>query len=257
MNLRTLRPIGLLALALGFFTPQAQAQEPIIQEILVSVQDTNSKAIIAELRDGDTLRLRPGDRVRLRLVAVPQNQNRSRHYPEGSYELQNPAGSVSLDNNPERGSAVVTAHRQPNRNVTPLIRYVVTRKMRMDQRLYRGTLYVSVENNATVQPTPQPPVVQPPRPEDLPGITLFEHQDFRGRSETFYTDDNRLNDNSGVRQDMASSVRVDPGCRVVLYEHPDYDGRAAVLTEDEVDLSRTRVGNDSVSSLEVRCDSRR
>jgi hypothetical protein len=259
MYLKTVRSFAVLALAAGFLAPLAQAQEANIKEILVSVQNLDSKEIVAELREGDTLRLQVGDRVRLRLVAEPQGNNHSRHYPEGSFELHNDAGLVTLDNNPERGSAVVSAVKAVSRNkpdAVPFIRYVVTRPLKMDPRYIKGTLYVAVEAPVT-QPTPAPPVVQPPpRPQDLPGITLYEHQDFRGRADRYTASDVNVNNNL-IGADAASSIRVDPGCKVTLYEHPNYQGRATVFTQDETDLGRTRVGNDSVSSVLLDCSGAR
>lgn len=88
------------------------------------------------------------------------------------------------------------------------------------------------------------------------GVTLYEHANYRGRSETFYGDDARLGNNF-IRQDGASSVRVDPGCIVTLYEHDGYRGRSTTLRHDEPNLRETWVGNDRVSSLRVECRSRR
>lgn len=88
------------------------------------------------------------------------------------------------------------------------------------------------------------------------GVTLFADEDFRGRQEKFYADDYNLEDNP-IRNDSASSVRVDPGCRVTLYGDASFRGRAATLDRDARALSYTEVGNDKVSSLRVECDDRR
>ena len=71
-------------------------------------------------------------------------------------------------------------------------------------------------------------------------------------AETVYGDDPRLRNNF-IRQDGVSSVRVDRGCVVTLYEHDGFRGRSTTLRRDNPDLRSTWVGNDSVSSLEVSC----
>lgn len=85
------------------------------------------------------------------------------------------------------------------------------------------------------------------------GVTLYEHDSFRGRHETFYGDDANLRDNS-VGNDRVSSVRVAPGCTVTLYQHADYQGFSTTLRHDAAELGSSAVGNDAVSSIEVRCD---
>lgn len=84
------------------------------------------------------------------------------------------------------------------------------------------------------------------------GVTLYEHVNYQGRSETFLRDDPRLTNNF-IRQDGVSSARVAPGCVATLYEHSDYGGRSTTLRRDEPDLRGTLVGNDKVSSIRVAC----
>ncbi len=52
---------------------------------------------------------------------------------------------------------------------------------------------------------------------------------------------------------MASSVDVSPGCVVTLYELPGYRGRSTDFHERDNNLKNTSVGEDTVSSLRVRC----
>ncbi len=85
------------------------------------------------------------------------------------------------------------------------------------------------------------------------GVTLYADDDFRGTPEKFYDHDPRLDDNR-IRNDSASSIRVDPGCRATLYEHASFQGRAFVATGEIRSLRNTPVGNDSVSSLRVECN---
>lgn len=243
--------MALTALAVLAVTGAATAQYPPIAEIQISVQDIKTKEILGTYSDGGTLRLSPGDQVRLRLVAIPRNDNRNPHYPSGTFQLNNSGSNVVLDVNAERGSAVLKVLRMgTSASQNPFIRYNVTERIPMAKGIEKGVL--NVELREQVSPV-APPVVQPEPPAGEPlGVTLFEHQDFRGRSQRFTADDPQLN-NDFLRQDMASSIRIDDGCKVTLYEHPNYQGRATVLTQDEVDLRNTRVGSDTVSSLEVDC----
>ncbi len=87
------------------------------------------------------------------------------------------------------------------------------------------------------------------------GVTLYENEDYRGRSEFFTEDDPRLADNR-IGNDRASSIKVDRGCHVTLYQDERFKGDSAVLEDDEPSLDETRVGNDSASSLTVRCAGR-
>ena len=98
---------------------------------------------------------------------------------------------------------------------------------------------------------------EPGRGRERLGVTVYTDTGFRGRSETFYGGDRDpdLRDNP-IRADRVSSVRVDPGCRVTLWEHNDYDGRSTLLTDDAPELDATGLGNDAASSLEVVCDRR-
>ncbi len=85
------------------------------------------------------------------------------------------------------------------------------------------------------------------------GVTLYEDGNFRGRQETFYADDPGLHNNP-IRHNTASSVRVAPGCHVVLYRRPFYLGRSTALDGDVANLRESQVGNDAVASLRVYCN---
>ena len=58
--------------------------------------------------------------------------------------------------------------------------------------------------------------------------------------------------NTAIGNDRRSSLRVAPGTRVLLYSDVDYRGACQVFTGDVWNLSLTRIGNDSVSSLRFR-----
>lgn len=84
------------------------------------------------------------------------------------------------------------------------------------------------------------------------GVTLYEREDFRGRSEFFHQDDPRLSDNS-IGNDRVSSIEVDRGCQATLFEDERYKGDSVVIEDDARSLRGTRVGNDRASSILVRC----
>ena len=85
-------------------------------------------------------------------------------------------------------------------------------------------------------------------------VTLYEHPDFRGDSESFTGDVGSLL-GSRIGDDRVSSVRVAPGCTVTLYEHPDFRGARTILRGDAGRLAGTEVGDDRASSIRVLCAS--
>src|SRR5262249_20339371 len=87
------------------------------------------------------------------------------------------------------------------------------------------------------------------------GVTLYEAKDFRGRSQTFFSDAPDLR-GSIIGDDTASSVRVAPGCQAILYADPGFHGRSMAVTSDVSSLSGSSVGNDKVAALRVRCEGR-
>ena len=84
------------------------------------------------------------------------------------------------------------------------------------------------------------------------GVTLFEHPDYGGSSQSFGADVARLG-STAIGNDRASSVRVAPGCTATLYRDADFRGRVTVLRGDTRHLAGTDAGNDAVSSLRVEC----
>ncbi len=87
------------------------------------------------------------------------------------------------------------------------------------------------------------------------GVTVYEHANFGGRSETFRYDDPDLRDNP-IGQDRITSVIVSPGCRAELFQDVGYRGRSTVVFGG-TNLGHTEVGNDRVSSIRVACLNRR
>ncbi len=78
------------------------------------------------------------------------------------------------------------------------------------------------------------------------GITVFDDQNFRGRSATFRQDVPNL-EPLGIN-DRISSLRVGPGEQWEVCEHANYQGRCVVVSGAEPDL-RTNRWNDLISSM--------
>jgi hypothetical protein len=125
-----------------------------------------------------------------------------------------------------------------------------------------GTGWVSMQQagfdicgSGSTQPPaqPQPPAPQPPQQPQpaLPSnaIRLYEHADQGGAFEDFTGSDTDLRDNR-IGNDHASYVWVPSGWRVALYSDINYRGTCQEFT-GSTNLPGTKVGNDTVSSLEV------
>ncbi|MDY7095945.1 MAG: beta/gamma crystallin-related protein [Acidobacteriota bacterium] len=251
--------VALFAMLCGIATPTAEAQDnnPAISELRIAIQDMATKEQRGYVNPGEVLTLEVGERVRLRMVAIPAGAHRAPRYPSTRFGELAGVNRVNLSKvDPREGSAIleaVSTEHRPNPGATTLIEYELLEPVNIRKGMLKGTITVEVIESRNARPV-DPPVTRPDRP-GRDGVTLYEHQRFGGRSETFYEDDPRLNDNQ-IRQDTASSVRVPQGCRVFLFEHPNYEGKSTVLEADIYDLTGTRVGNDSVSSLRIECDGR-
>lgn len=89
-------------------------------------------------------------------------------------------------------------------------------------------------------------------PANQRGAMLYRDRDGRGPSQFFNRDVPDLERTRfGAR--MASSVDVSPGCVLSLFEGPFYKGRRTEFRERDNNLKNTPVGEDSVSSLRIRC----
>ncbi|HVS64337.1 MAG TPA: beta/gamma crystallin-related protein [Thermoanaerobaculia bacterium] len=211
----------------------------------ITVEDMGTGTMLASLRRGDTVVIRPGQQIRLRMTGSA-GPNAATRYPSTRFS-PNQSPTVRIDKiNPEVGSIIVTGV-QPNDGPGALVlEYQVTDPMPIgDDRERRGRVYVRVEAQA---PAPVPPAP----PDQRLGVTLFDDENFGGRSQTFYVDDDDLRDNP-IQNDTVTSVRVDPGCRVILFEDTQYRGSSGVIDRDVPNLEGTGVRNDSVSSLRVEC----
>lgn len=250
---------GALAALLVLATP-APAQEPVIQEIRIGVQDLDTKQKLEQLPGGGTLKMEVGDRVRLRMVAISAGRSRAPRYPSTRFWALAGAKRITLSNiDVQTGSvdvtAVSTVH-TGNNQATTLIAFEIEEDLQFVKPSMRGgTITVEVVE----PPAPEPEAPVRPGPPDRPraerGITLYEHQEFQGVSEFFDSDVRDLR-GTRIQPDRASSVRIDRGCEAILYEHPDFRGRSTVVTGHIEDLGRERVGNDTVSAIEVDCSGR-
>ncbi len=90
-------------------------------------------------------------------------------------------------------------------------------------------------------------------------VTVYEHADFRGASQTFDVgefvgnlDDIRFSNGSRIN-DRISSIRIDGPAEIVVYEHAGFQGRAMVVGRHLWNLAYIPGRwNDVISSLQVR-----
>jgi hypothetical protein len=85
------------------------------------------------------------------------------------------------------------------------------------------------------------------------GVVLYSEKGFEGSRLALFGDDDELADNPVLGADQVSSARIAPGCQAWLFEHPNYTGRSYYLTRDMPDLAQTPVGENTVSSVRLRC----
>ncbi len=265
MNRPTLRTAVVVLSSVASLATAVAAQEPEehraarpgvqIQSIEIQVEDLATGQQLAPFGRGGQLQLLVGQRVRLRMAAIPSGNGAAR-YPSARFTPNAQSRVIVEAVNEKVGSITLEARRVDQPNEATVVFYEVLGDFPMDQQTREGRIYVQV-----VAPEPEPAPEPAPRPRPAPveapsgpqlGITFFEHGEFRGRSQKFFdgmTDMRR----SQVGNDAVSSLRVDPGCRAVLYEHQNSRGRSTVVTADVSYLGGSQVGNDSMSSFELEC----
>ncbi len=84
------------------------------------------------------------------------------------------------------------------------------------------------------------------------GVVLYRDREARGPSQFFDRDVPDL-DRTQFGSRMASSIDVSQGCVAILWELPGFRGRRAEFRERDNNLRNTSVGEDTASSLQVRC----
>ena len=232
--------------------PGGQGQGgPQIDHVEINVFDTTRKQQLPRIMPETTVRLAVGEGLRLRVFGIPNNPNVSPRMPTATWEVISGRGKAYLSRQDE---ALGTTNLTADRPGVAVLRYNITQPV--DARVRTGTLRIEVFDPATeAQGTgsrgtgSHDTVAGAPGPG---GVTLFADGDFRGRSETFYSDVPDLR-RSGIGHDNASSVRVDPGCSAVLYDSINFTGRSWTVEGPVYSLAGTPVGNDSVSSVRVSC----
>lgn len=212
------------------------AKGPPIADLRIRVEEIATSRELEPIAPGGRLVVEPGQTVRLRMAAIEPSG--TRHYPSTRFELDRSRGLRLVRNNEKNGSAVLEGL---TGGASATLRYMILEPLRLEGARLSGTVVVAVE------------VPRTPPPSRRGGVTLYEHQNYRGRSERFEADDRSLRDNYSLREDMTSSLRLDPQCVVTLYEHDDYRGAAHEIRQDMPNLDRSSVGNDRVSSLRLVC----
>ncbi|MEO8587149.1 MAG: hypothetical protein ABI584_13380 [Acidobacteriota bacterium] len=84
------------------------------------------------------------------------------------------------------------------------------------------------------------------------GVVLYRDREGRGPSQFFDRDVPDL-DRTRFGNRMASSIDVSPGCIAILHEFPGFRGRRTEFREKDNNLRNTAIGEDTASSLQVRC----
>ncbi len=86
--------------------------------------------------------------------------------------------------------------------------------------------------------------------EERPGVRIYEHARYRGRSDLLYGDVPDLGATE-VGAGRISSLRVPRGFRVVLFDQANFRGRSEVIDDDRGNLDGGRIGNDRARSLRI------
>lgn len=96
--------------------------------------------------------------------------------------------------------------------------------------------------------------------EILGGATFYIHSNFRmdnnERGRKFTHGNYPI-----VPHDTYTSAKIAPGCRVIMYEHDNFRGKAVTKPDNNVTVNETRLNDlgsidmdDKISSLKVQCD---
>jgi len=200
------------------------------------------------------LTLAVGDEVRLRMVAIPAERNRAPRYPSCRFSVISGGGRVAMTNVKElEGSAILELLRADDprdRRSKTVVHYELLEALAVPAGLDEGTITVEVE--AAAPSEPDKPAEKPTEEPEKDRVTVYSELDYQGISESFSAADTSLR-NNGIGNDRMRSIRVPEGCEAILFSDDNFRGESAVVRSDVPDLSRTRVGNDQVSSLQVNC----
>lgn len=231
---------------------EAQPNEnvPPINDIRIRVWDMALEEYIQEVEPGGTVTIRPGQQVRLRMVAKQRRNARGNYFPSTRFSARD-SNAVTVDKvNPEVGAIIVTGRERRSRNL--VIDYEILENWQIPSDLRTGRVIVQVDQQADVLP---PEESEAPQQEER-GAVLFEHKRFTGVSEAFLEDDDDLHDNR-IGDNRLSSVQVDDGCVVRIFEHTHFRGDYTEIAFDRGDLDGEEVGDNVASSIQVRCSDER
>lgn len=79
------------------------------------------------------------------------------------------------------------------------------------------------------------------------GVVIYENTDYDGKMKVLGVGEYNINE-LGIPNDTLSSLKVDPGFQITLYEHENFKGKTAIYTKDSPDVGKF---NDKTSSIIV------
>jgi hypothetical protein len=109
---RTLLPAALVALLCPLLaqptmaqSPQSTSRNPTIGEVRIVVRDLSTRRDVATVRDGETISIPEGMRVRLIMTALPTGSSRGPYYPETEFSDPAQGGVRIIRSNEENSTA--------------------------------------------------------------------------------------------------------------------------------------------------------
>jgi hypothetical protein len=199
--------------------------------------------MLGSIAPKDVAVINVGQRVRLQMLLHHRNGNVR---PASTSYQPNQTNHIRVNDIDERAGTLTVTGLRPHgpQGAVPIV-YNVLEGAPVPDDLRSARIYVKVAGDAS---TPVPP----PQPVERGSVTFYRDEDFRGTSEQFFADDNRLDDNP-IGNDSISSLQLAPGCRVRLYRDEDFRDFSSEISESVRSLDGTRVGNDSASSFRLEC----
>jgi hypothetical protein len=89
-------------------------------------------------------------------------------------------------------------------------------------------------------------------PASGPGVILYEHAEYEGKSVTITGDVRNLKAENYKFNDKASSLKLIGGAtQVAVFEHENFLGKCQTFTRNVPSLRNTTIGNDRISSVRV------
>lgn len=118
---RTLLPAALVALLCPILaqpamaqSPQAPSRNPNIGEVRIVVRDLATRRDVATVRNGETISIPEGMRVRLIMTALPTGSSRGPYYPETEFSDPSQGGVRITRSNEENSTADLEIVRRNN-----------------------------------------------------------------------------------------------------------------------------------------------